>query len=196
MADHDPSQSPDILPPHIILARDDATVQAFQQLDPLLRSLLLFAHSIAQKDEHLPLTMLFSKAGAKPLTGNFAAGETKYQYADRIRATARKMGAHTAVFINEAWLTVFKTDKDIKLVDTEAILAAAQKARASGTGRIEALIITVERLKAAPLVFRADVGAEGGCGTRKLSPLCVLGNTQSGGDMMDLLGELGTGEEV
>lgn len=151
---------------------------------------LATALRIASEREHAPIVILVGDDDICPVAGQYRDDVEKDMFVSGIQRIAAAMKAHTSVFIHEAWLTVLPKGKGLP-TDEEIT-----RMRASGALRQEALIIALERRGKKPVVAAAMIGVEGGAGPRKIGPFEVLPGNGMTGRMLDMLGELETGETV
>ena len=151
---------------------------------------LATALHIAAEREHAPIVLLVGEGGVCPVSGQYHDDVTKGLFVAGVRRIAARVKAHTSVFIHEAWLTTLPAGKGIP---TDRELA---KMRSLNAPRQESLVISVEQLGKEPLLVVAKIGVDGGIGTRKVGPFEPLPGTVQTGRMLDMLGELRTGESV
>jgi len=151
---------------------------------------LATALRIASEKEHSPIVILVSDDDVCPVAGQYKDDLEKDMFVEGIQRIAAAMKAHTSVFIHEAWLTVLPKGKGIP-TDEEIT-----RMRASGALRQEALLVSIEQRGKKPVVGAAMIGVEGGSGPRKIGPFEVLPGNGMTGRMLDMLGDLKSGETV
>lgn len=147
------------------------------------------ARKIAANEQHAPIAVIASDTEILPILAVFRDDSDKDRFVQAAQAASRRMNAHTAVFVTEAWATVLPKDTYGVVSDEEAG-ELLQKARAAGVQRREILIVTIEVRGEAPAVFTAEIGAEEGFGDRKIGPWEKMDAEIVTGRMMDLLGEV------